>query len=377
MPFPIVIRSDLSFSALAQLRNDGFSICKSPHVGNVYPNNLVAARMGMRMIFYDRTIGRRDTNFHPHTVICGGNAEVVASEHMLTTHAVVSHPSSHDRFTLGRRVVDCHMEAMQQAMPNADCLVYTEYLRQNADIVLRVLEAVTNARPQIWTHHVTHDGERQELCRLFGGWKDVVMFGVFGFHSDHSGALLPNVLNVLLAGIIESIQSDHRLVYHLSGPDMVKYVGGMQTQLHLLYDHVRSMACLPLPKTLMFQLVPVAGVKLATDTRYTEEVNELVDAWLALLRGTRLRSEIMRHTSDEKADAKRCKEEKTHEMRRLQEAARRADCVFYDIAEANTFTQHDMCSGQGLYVHPWAMETPISQIDHMMDVCTKLRDRRK
>ncbi|PSO44287.1 MAG: hypothetical protein BRC22_02740, partial [Parcubacteria group bacterium QH_9_35_7] len=72
MLFDVQERKDINLKALAQINRGGGSVVKTPHVGNWYPNNLAVAQTGIHMLAYDRNIGRKDSNFHPHKVIKDG-----------------------------------------------------------------------------------------------------------------------------------------------------------------------------------------------------------------------------------------------------------------------------------------------------------------
>lgn len=374
MPFIVQIREDLSLADLRRLRKEGASVMKTPHVGNVYPNNLLVARMGILMNFYDRTIGARDKNFHPHRVIVDGKSEEIALGHVMTTHARVT------REVIGvphiakeERIVDCHMRAMQNAMPDADCVVYTDYLRHHADVVLEVLSIVADEHPEVWEYLVTRDGDRRPF-HITRGRERLLAYGIYGITDDAQGALVPNILNILLDGIIESRETGLHEVYHLSGPDMVKYIGTMLKTLDALYATVRRNSSLSLPETIIFNLVPVAGIRFAVDREHRAEVDDLIDAWHGLNAGNRQRSEMLRMASDKNAAIQAAAAGKSQDMLRLRAAAVAATHVFYDIARADTFSQYDLLRGRELYVHPWGCEATIREIELMMKECVRQRE---
>ena len=79
MPFKISIHDDISIADLLVINKRGGVVLKTPHVGNIYPNNLAIASLGIPMLFYDRTLGNKDFNFHPNKIIVGGKSEILAT----------------------------------------------------------------------------------------------------------------------------------------------------------------------------------------------------------------------------------------------------------------------------------------------------------
>jgi len=318
------------------------------------------------MNFYDRTLGKRDANFHPHLTILGGRSEQIACGGKLTTHAVIDRPSERLKsFSLGRKLIDCHMEAMSQALPTADCVVYSDYLREHQNVVLRLLELVTVYKPSVWTHQVTNLGDRVHLNSPIHNWADVLSLGIFGLTDMDSGALIPNILNVIIHAVVEAVKTNCACVYHLSGPDMVNYIGNMKSELAELYEALH--AEMRLSESLEFNLIPVAGVRLAGDEDARQRIDELVDAWLALSKNNVLRGQRIQRAGPSRSQVIiTCASEKNRDVHRFRDAALAAPEVFYDITMANTFTQHDIVAGRRFFIHPWAVEAPITQINALI-----------
>ena len=71
---PIVIENNcdsLSLNDLVALRAQGFSVLKSPHVGNQHPSNLACAALQLPLEMVTFTSPSKDVNFHPHLRIAG------------------------------------------------------------------------------------------------------------------------------------------------------------------------------------------------------------------------------------------------------------------------------------------------------------------
>jgi len=345
---------------------------KTPHIGNMYPNNLAVGALGIPLNCYDRTIGRMDKNFHPHRVIRGGASEVIALDGIdrLTTHAVVDRPSrlAPEWFPIGTRVADGHMAALRAALPMAECIAYTDWLRERADRITAVLEVITDAFPSLWERLVHPDGRVVDY--RVRNWSVVQAIGVYGITSDApSGLIVPNVVNILLDGVLECVSRGVTEVYHCSGPDMVRYIGELEDRLHALYDTVRSRLGWGLPETLRFHLVPVADMRFAVPERRRAALDELVASWRDFQTVKRRQAEHMREVSDDERQAAitACVAERDHTMARVRDAIVACPEIFYRIEAANCTSQYDLLAERTtVYVPPWAAAAPMHEIDAAM-----------
>ncbi|MDG1949261.1 MAG: hypothetical protein P8J32_00350 [bacterium] len=379
MPFMVNVREDLSMADLVRIHGSGGSVIKTPHVGNIYPGNLAVGKLGLRMVFYDRTIGNRDSNFHPHGVILGGRFERLADETLLTTHTRVLGSSSMapEWFEAGGSMLDGHMRALRAALPNIHAKAYTEWLAEKADDVIDLLRAMTKANPRIWDRSVLSDGSVQGFqC---DNWDALTQRGLYGLCDANQGVLVPNVANVLLLSILEVRERGLSEVYHLSGPDMVVYIRHMLKDLHHLYDAIRHK--LPgwrLPETLTFHLVPVADLRWGVPMGRRAELDELVDSFLSAAHngksyGARVKAAINGARKKVIAEVAEAREA---DNLRVQEALRGCPDPFYRIEAANCVSQYDLLQrGEDFYVHPWAIETPIGVIKQTVKRMVKMRRR--
>lgn len=78
MSFHILIHDDISIAQLIEIDKNGGRVLKTPHIGNIYPNNLALISLGIPTLLYDRTIGIKDKSFHPHKIVYNGIAEEIA-----------------------------------------------------------------------------------------------------------------------------------------------------------------------------------------------------------------------------------------------------------------------------------------------------------
>lgn len=372
MPFPVVIRRDCSLMDLVAIHRAGGSVMKTPHVGNMYPNNLAVGALGIPLNCYDRTVGRKDRNFHPHRVIRGGASEVIADHTLLTTHVRVERPSrfAPEWFSVGARVSDGHMAALRAALPMAECVVYTEWLRRYADRVTAVLEVLTDTFPFLWERLVHSDGRVVEHPNV-RNWSIAQALGVYGITSDApSGLLIPNVVNIILDGVLECGARGVTEVYHCSGPDMVRYIGDLEDQLHALYDTVRKRLGWGLPEELRFHLVPVAEMRFAVPEPRRAALDALIGAWCDMRAMKRHHAERMRAVTDGEryAAIAACASERDRATSRIRDASMACAEIFYRIEDANCTTQYDLLAERTtVYVPPWAATAPIRDVDLAME----------
>lgn len=369
--FSVIPRHDLSLQDLAALHRAGHSVAKSPHVGNWYPNNLAVASLGIPMSVYDRTYGAADKNFHPHKVIVDGGSEEVANPAILTTHARVIRESSWfpERFPVGSKVLDGHMQAVRDAVPGANCEVFTDYLRRHMDKVLAILEVATALVPSLWRRFVHADGTITEpVC---GGWRHITETGgIYGLtNNNECGWLIPNELNVLLDGVVETALYNEDVVYHLSGPDMIGYIGSYAELLEKIHAVLRKKLGW-VRETVELHLVPVATMRFAVPEIRRQALDTFMDALLAIYGWRTARGEQIPpgHNGNRKIAAKETAEAKTeHRLMksRLREAAAACPEVWYDITKGSFVSQYDLlAAATRIYVHPWAVAAPISLLQY-------------
>ena len=370
MPFHIVPSTNLSLDDLATLHRDGCHVEKTPHVGNMYPNNLAIAAMGIPLLCVDQTIGAKDTNFHPHRVIVNGAAETISDAHKMTSHARITHPSTRvpDRFIPGECVADAHMLAMQQAFPSASLETTSQRARRCVDIMAPFLEVMTGIAPQAWQRIVSPNGD-VHTCPPPINWRALQQRGIHGLSQDASGYIIPNAWNILSDGIIGMLTSGNETVYALSGPDMIRYYHRFEADISTWYDAARPYLDTKLPETLTMIMVPVAEMRLVTTKRHAPALDALVDTYLAHVRILSTFGQRLNGLAGEERHAclKMLNRERGLSFERIRRAAHDCPEIFYCIEEANCLTQYDILAGEELYVHPWGMQAPMNDVIKMMN----------
>lgn len=375
MSFKINISEDISIAELIKINNDGGVVLKTPHVGNIYPNNLAIASLGIPTLFYDRTLGRKDLNFHPNKLIVGGKSLTIADPEILTTHARITNlpEGVANKFKVGTSLSDFHMSALKLALPQSNCFTYTDYLKNNKDEVIQILEEVTNLHPQPWSRVVNEEGKTFKLKAE--NWDEIIKIGIYGLTNLKSGWIIPNPINILFHGTIDALKSGVRDIYLLSGPDMYRYVDEYQEELDEIYNHLRDILNWNLPETVSCNIIPVIGMRFIVEVGYKEALDKLLDLYIKYIS---LEEEIDSSiksgdddidTEDLIKEKMGVKEEIFSCLSESFEAFRTT--MFYDIEKANCFTQYDLISSNGLYIHPWAINSKLSEVSKAFNVLSK------
>ncbi|OIQ01544.1 MAG: hypothetical protein AUK58_04570 [Candidatus Moranbacteria bacterium CG2_30_41_165] len=366
MSFKISIHDDISIADLVDINKRGGVVLKTPHVGNIYPNNLAMAFLGIPMLFYDRTLGKKDFNFHPHKLIVDGKSEILADPNILTSHSVITHISKGFPYphAVGTKLVDFHMSVLKRSLPQAHCFTYTEYVQKNKHEVLQILEAVTNLHPNLWTRIVYKTGITTKATAR--KWGDIVKLGIYGVTNLESGWIIPNPVSILFHGTIDTSKTNVNDAYLLSGPDMYRYINGYQEELNEIYDYLKRVLDWNLPEVMNCHIIPVVYMRFIVENYNKDALDELVVAYLKFISKEDLVRVVAKERLDNN-DFKKLISEKSEAKQKILNCISEnftsfSKTVFYDIEDANCFTQYDLLKGGGLYIHPWAIDNKLNDV---------------
>ncbi len=377
MLFKVQERKDINLQALAEINKGGGSVVKTPHVGNWYPNNLAVAQTGIHMLAYDRNIGHKDSNFHPHKVILDGNTERVGCPKKMCTHLKVETQPENEtvqRF-FADRVAEGHIKAIRTALPEAEIETFTDYLQRHRKEVLTVIREVTPHYNGLWERKVLSTGEvfRSSSPSL----NELQQEGIYGVTDDQEGWIVPLEICVLLCGVLEAMDYGVSQLFHLSGPDMKDYVGTtMREQLNNMYELILGLDELNrLPQKLEFNIVPVSHMRLAVPVSRQEKLDKLVESYRQLQQaeesfGPRIQSADQPNRSEVIREVEREREQKQDQLR---EAVTQCPEVFYNVERGRYFSQYDILEEE-LYVHPWGLEATMEELKDMLDTIDRYCD---
>lgn len=342
MPALLRQRGDLSVNDIKHLARDHI-VKVTPHVGNWTPARLVLPQLGVSVLCVDHTIGERDINAHPHLLIKGGEAyQLSERSDRLTTHAYVS--GDREAFPTGTSLSEVHIGAIRSLYPGADIVTHVEHLCEHQELMLTVLEEATAfSRTGVWWRRVDQEGvvttyRGKDIPRT---WEEIAP-DIFPLTRRHEGWLVHNRVSILMDLIQQSRMGQEPEIYHLSGPDMVRYLAGEIETISRMYDYVRKRLDLP-QETITFNLIPFASFRLATRTSQASACEQVCEALL------------------------------NNDLLALQNGVQEA---FDVLAESETkcyFTQHDcLASGDRIVVPEiactWSMDTCGAYLERMRTI---------
>lgn len=332
MPIELRTRDDLSVNDIVRLARE-HHVAATPHVGNWTPARLVLPTLGISVLCVDHTMGSKDRNAHPQLLIQNGVAREVCDQHdCLTTHAKVTTACIHP---LGTSLSEVHMGAVRALYPSADVVTHLEHLKKSKEVTLAVLEEVTTlSRSATWWRKVDAEGSVTSYRRkeLPSTWAEVEPH-IFPLTNEREGWLVHNRVAILMDVIQQSHMGNDPEIYHLSGPDMVRYLGSEMEILSRMYDHVRTRLGFK-QETIIFNLIPFASFRFATRATQATACEKLCE---------------------ELAGNIPCE-------RSIQSSVREAFDVFAESETQDYFTQHDcLATGERIEVpgiaREWSMKT--------------------
>jgi hypothetical protein len=334
MPLNIINNDGtLSLRQLQEKMQDGCSVVKSPHVGNQHPSNLVCAALGIPFNVVTFTLAERDTNFHPHKVIANGASTQIADASVWTPFS---------KSDCGQTLETYHLDALRTKFPRLPVRTDMELMRTEQTLVEIVLRVITATVPRLWYRSVSGAGQVNHLSgNPVTDWNEINQ-DVFGLSNLSSGWVVPNNAHILFELVLQSLSSGKDTVYHLSGPQMVGYIGGAQKKLSKAYDVLRAEYPV-LPETLSVHIVPVASARMVTHkgNSVAFEALEATVLWYE-----RLDVEAKRYSGKQFS------------------ALTMLFPEFTESIESGTFmSQYDIDSADDLLISQWMLDAPLKRVE--------------
>lgn len=379
MSFHILIHDDISIAQLIEIDKNGGRVLKTPHVGNIYPNNLALISLGIPTLLYDRTIGIRDKSFHPHKIVYNGTAEQIADPDTLSTHSRVEcQPKNFilEENILGRKIVDLHLDILRQALPQGNFFTYTQYLEDNKETASKIVKVIAKNFPQIWYRLVNEDGAIEKINNPTS--EKILTKGIFGIDGNSSGFIIPNPVNILLHGTVDVVKFHTEDIYLLSGPDMYMYMKDYEAVLNNMYSCIKKTLDLDLPNNINCHIIPTMKMRFIVTKDNKPILNKLIklyENYIAVNTTTR----DLFNGSTERSNIESRIEEKNKIKTKIiayidENYSILKNTMFYDVSMSNCFTQYDLLVSHGLYVHPWAIKSKLSDVTSaflFLDRCFK------
>ena len=316
---------------------------KTPHVGNQHPSNLLCAALGFHLDMVTFTQGARDTNFHPHLQIQDGASRSLTDPTLLTPFA---------QLTCGTSLEEYHQRAVRRVFNTATITTDVQLLQEEARLAETVLAASTAAVPRLWYRRVDAAGTliREDLLEPYAKIAD----NIFRFSNQQAGWVVPNRISLVYTFIWQALSTGRDAVYALSGPDMVRYIGGLQSNLSQMYDAVRAQWP-GLPEELHVYIVPVAQCRLVSHQRDKDGLGAVID--------------VLRWYYEQPAA------ERAQAVQSV--AAVGVKCPQYTrpIERASFLSQYDLVASRDLYIPPWLLKAPLAQVANVVRLMSKARER--
>ncbi|MBX2866756.1 hypothetical protein KTR10_02295 [Candidatus Kaiserbacteria bacterium] len=332
---PIVIENNygsVSLADLVALQNQGFSVLKSPHVGNQHPSNLVCAALKIPMEMVSFTQGVRDTNFHPHLLIKDGVGKPLYEAEIWTPFGVLS---------CGTSVTEFHQESLKTVFPQTDICTDIERMQSAPELAEIVLRETNQAVKQLWYRKTCAEGIVTSVKGVNHLSEQALETQVFQITNPTDGWIIPNRVHALFDFVWQSLSSGRDTIYHLSGPQMVGYIGGIKKSLCAGYDAIRKV--IPdLPEVLIVRVVPVAPCRFVTLCSRAGALAAISDVvrWYEALP-----NEDRRYARD-----------------RFTEVVTAYPEFTQPITSGAYISQHDIASAGDLLLDSWMLETPLSRV---------------
>lgn len=355
--FNVIIRDDVSINDLVTLLEKGESVLRSAHVGNQYVSNMVLLYAGIPAIHYDRTVGKKDRNYYPHLVLQGGRSRL---------HGVLCNPSTViARTTAGHD----HLSVLQRVIPKdlARVELYSDYIRRHESLgchIMPILRKVgqtlgTYGKSWKWTRFVLEDGVIEE--RTPRNWQQIENEGVFGVSRDTYGWIMPNIFNVILTSLFESLEYKTSRIHHLSGPDMITYIGRMIFDLSVIWNVVADY--IGVLKDLDFYLYPTASAKFATLASRRNQLNELISSYETFARFKKNKGvQIKTAPLEERSKVISSLARKGDKLNfRIKSSVLECEDLFIGTSTQRHITHHDAAM-YGLYVPSWTLDQPLRRL---------------
>lgn len=371
---------NLNINDLVTLQEQGFSVLRSAHVGNLSPYNLTLADAGIPMLLVDHNVTGVDKNYFPEQVLTQTSETVVADAGRLSCRALA---------TNGQFLDELHIDGIRTALPQATVFSNSEYLRRNETVAGEITALAVQNFPAGFTRLALPDGSTQENANAA---ELVARLGVLQLTDDvraeKSAVLLPNMVDIMANFVIEALNSEREVQYHISGPDMVRYIGTLAQDLQKFYEIIKRDASFGarLPQNLVVQVVPGADARFATTSQRSQELTDLFtqldesDVALAALAARRKTFFTTANSLTAEARAgfsKLAEQQKSAIERAVVERAESVTGLFTESRQPGFITQYDVVQEGGLAVPQQNMTLSFSELAAVHKRLLSLRKRRR
>ena len=289
-PITLTVADGVSINDLLEKKNEGISVMRSAHVGNASPYNLTLADAGIPMLLVDQTITGAldpamkgvDRTYFPEAIITQSEQVRIARAGLLVCRAEVQAAPS------PQYVDEFHLDSLRSAFANASLYTDSTYVQKVPRLAQAFVNAALKNNPQLFTRVVTPDGtvHTSEAATLLAQ-KESILPLQDDPRAARLACLTPNEVNIAINFAAEALLTGKSTQYHLSGPDMVRYIFAKNSSgvvpidvVANLYKTVRESTTFgrDLPAQLDVQLVPTAAARFATTLKRRYELQAMLAA---------------------------------------------------------------------------------------------------
>jgi hypothetical protein len=372
----VEINTAESLESLQARLVDGFSVMRSAHVGNARAYNLALAASGIPMLLVDHNVTGIDTNYRPEDIIQNGQSSRIARLGVVSMREMVTCPTAGTSIYLDA----LHGDSLARAFPGTDVITNTNYLREYDSIAGEIIKLSAEEAPGLFKRVLRKD-EAISTSSPGRAGEQAKARGALQLQDDprtESGVLVPNEVDIVCNFVIEALRSGQAVQYHISGPDMVKYIDRIMPTLQRLYAVVAERASFggKLPQELQVELVPGTALKFVT----TIDKAEVLDSILQAVRDFETNSRALR---DQRKNFFQGPEASESQARRtflgditdrekqttkeLAQAARQLPDLFVGAKESPFVSQYDVLDNR-LYIPASVKGMSMAQLQRMFEI---------
>ena len=371
----------LSINELTALQRRGFSVMRSAHVGNLSPYNLALADAGIPLLLVDHNVTGVDKNYFPELMLTQTGQVRVAEDGTIASRTITQN---------GQFLDELHIAGIADALPDADVFTNTEYLQQNELVAGEITRLAVQYFPDEFERVVQSDGTTVKM----GSAADVAKrIGILQLREDprieRAAVLMPNMVNIMSNFVIEALQSERDVQYHISGPDMVLYMKDLQRvdKFKEFYEIIKREAPfgIRLPDQLTVDLVPATSARFATSAKWQPELSSLFsrldESTVAIAALAAERKAFFASNARNDMELKRSFETASNQRssaveRAIVEQAEQVPGLFVaPKREIGFITQYDVLQDGGLFVSPQNTERSFSELAALTKRLATLRKR--
>ncbi|MDL2363023.1 MAG: hypothetical protein QFB86_01415 [Patescibacteria group bacterium] len=381
----ITKNDQLSLNDLVELQAQGFSVLRSAHIGNLSPYNMSIAALGIPLLCVDHTITGIDTNYFPELTLSSNDTERVTRDGLVVCRAIVD--AKNVTTAKQKQFVDeLQLSSVRAAIPEANVFTNTEYLRKNESVVSEIVAIAVANFPEQFTRLALADGATRRDQNAARRISDV---GVMQLNDNprasETAVILPNLVDIMANFVIEALDSEQAIQYHLSGPDMVRYINNLVPDMQRFYVTLKSTASFRnlLPKQLSVEMIPSAEARFATTARRQPNLEGLLsvlqqtDQDLLMLAGKRKQffTSTPKNKEDEQVFSATIKTQQSKVELEIAEVAQLVPELFVPAGSTGFVTQNDVLAEGGLFIAPINRELSMAELSKTFKRLVKLRER--